>query len=181
MNAFIDEVKAGHAELMSALGISSFEEMKTKFLEHNVYALTKDVKEFFAAIDFKEPLFMWLLGFHLVIFALACYSTRGKVSDERLLLVCLLLAGLALGAPYINTYGRDRASSIFYEEERMIGMEVNYFDEAGIFIAVFYWLPLVLQVLGLMGRLLWRMLKLMVKVKRQQLKRESVEASKKRQ
>ncbi|EPY17787.1 hypothetical protein STCU_10402 [Strigomonas culicis] len=89
--------------------------------------------------------------------------------------------GLALLAPWLNQYGSAYASDLFIENDDEMGMGVNYFDDPGVFIAVFYWSPLAAQVLWLLARLVWRAVRLMAAVKRRQLLREAEAASKKRQ
>lgn len=121
---------------------------------------------FYHAVNWSEPFFKYLGVFHVNMLVISIIATWGNASPERILCMVAVLLFFSFLAFPINSYGSAHAEEIFFEPG------VNYFDENGLFIAVVYWLPLVLMAGVQIMRLFLRLLEMMVEVKKKQLQAE---------
>lgn len=157
-----------HNEVMDATGFRNVLDSlaSTSFSPSSIVAHVKaDAKDFFKAVNWSEPFFRYLAAFHVLILIAVFYFTRGPVSDERLITVCVALTVTVLAGMGLNTLG-DRYASALFEEK-----DVNYFTEDGIFVAVVFMAPLIVLIVCLQVRMGCRVVKLMVQVKQAQVKR----------
>ncbi|KPA85020.1 hypothetical protein ABB37_01446 [Leptomonas pyrrhocoris] len=163
-----DEFWKAHNEVMNATGLrqvidalTSSSENSGSFFAH----VRAEVEAFYRSVNWSEPFFRYLAAFHALIWIVVLYGTRGSASDERLIVVCVMLTCTVLAGVVLNNVGRRYASSIFVDPD------VNYFSEDGIFIAAVFMAPMIVLILCLQLRMVCRAMRLMVEVKRAQVKR----------
>ncbi|KPI84600.1 hypothetical protein ABL78_6361 [Leptomonas seymouri] len=164
-----DDFWKAHSEVMNATGFrrvldtfADSNEISGSFFSH----ILAEAKDFYRAVNWSEPFFRCLAAFHIFMWVATLYSARGSVSDERLIAVCVALTCAVLAGIALNNLGSRYASSIFVEPD------VNYFSEDYLFIAVVYMAPLVALIIALQIRIVCRVVKLMVQVKRAQVRRK---------
>lgn len=126
----------------------------------------EEAMTFYRAVNWSEPFFRYLVAFHVVVWLSVLYGTHGATSDERLIAVCATLTLAVLAGMWLNKVGSRYASSLFVEPD------VNYFSEDGFFIVAVYMAPLILLIVCLKIRMACRVVKLMVEVKRAQIRRK---------
>lgn len=160
-----------HGEVMNATG---FQKVLDAFAGSSnasdspslLLRIREDAIDFYRAVNWSEPFLRYLAVFHMLTWAVVFYVTRGPVSDERLIAVCVVLTVMVLAGMPLNGVGSRYAASLFTEPD------ANYFSEDGIFVAVVYMVPLILLIVCLQIRMACRVVKLMVQVKRAQVKRK---------
>nr|CCC96124.1 unnamed protein product [Trypanosoma congolense IL3000] len=166
MDEWWELLKKAHEEVMNATGWGALLSGEGKWWSASpsgaVQQGWKEVTAFIAAVDWWEPFFTYLAAFHIVVATAVVLLTWGA-SPERLIAVDVLLLLLIWCSSYLNDIGRSYAPFLFVEKG------ANYFDASGLFVTVTYALPLFLLVLWLQGRIIVRLLKLMVAVKRKQM------------
>lgn len=164
MEAVLRSLKVSHEEVMRATGWDTITANFTTVLSSAPEALAELVSEtklFFWAVNWSEPFFAYMGGFHaLVVLLLLWFTVWRRCSDERLLCISILLCLLTCASPFLNRVGHTYADRIFVEPG------VNYFDENGFFISIVFLLPLMAWAVGLQVRLIWRLLCTLVSVKR---------------
>lgn len=114
--------------------------------------------EFVKAVDWTEHWLIGLIVFHTATF-LSIICTR-KYTNFQIVLFLLLL-GLAFASEQINTIGAKHWRTFAKEQ---------YFDSAGLFITVVYSGPILLNCFVLTVSWLWTAGKMLIVVKRGQLK-----------
>lgn len=173
-----EEFWKAHNELMDALGVHRLLEAAATSpvsVGSLVRGFPSEVRRFYTAVDWTEPFFRYLGGFHVAVWVITLALTWGPVSDERILGACAAIGVLLLSGMPLNSYAGQHADVLFQEPG------VNYFTEDGIMMMIVYMLPLLVLLVGLQLRLAYRVIKLMVLVKRAQvrrrLRREAKESS----
>lgn len=169
MDAFLESLKEAHEEVMNATGWGVFfsgEGQKWSMSPIGAFQqFRKEVAAFISAVNWWEPYFRYLALFHLTV-AVTVVLTTWRASIDRIFVVTVLLLLVVWGSSYLNEWGSSHASQIFVEKG------ANYFDPSGLFIMVTLDMPLFLLVLWLQARAFLQLLRLMVVVKRNQIKRE---------
>lgn len=158
-----------HEEVMRATGWDKLLENLRVAVEQSpspLIVLQETALTFVASINWREPFFHYLAAFHVVLWTAVLYATWGPVSDERLLLFGFFLGGLALSSSSLNSLALQHRSSLFTEPD------LNYFDEDGLFLIIVFATPTMCLLVLQLARLGWRMLTLMVKVKRAQVRQK---------
>ena len=141
---------------------------ETSFFSHLILFLEQvspqsfsdSVNAFRSAITWNEPFIIGLVSFHILALFTTLYVTkRGGVSSGMVLLV--FLAGIVRSAEYLNKYGANNWEQFATQ---------NYFDENGVFISIMLCAPLLLTALIMLISYLREAARLLVQVKRQELK-----------
>lgn len=134
---------------------------KSFYPSGNEWILTTQIDsmwEFYKAVDWSEYWLIGLIIFHTVTFL--CVLTTRKYTNFQVVLFLLLL-GLAFASEQVNIVGA--------KYWRMFARE-QYFDSAGLFITVVYSGPILLNCFILTVLWLWTAGKMLIVVKRGQLK-----------
>lgn len=134
---------------------------KSFYPSGNEWILTTQIDsmwEFFKAVDWSEYWLIGLIIFHTVTFL--CVLTTRKYTNFQVVLFLLLL-GLAFASEQVNIVGA--------KYWRMFARE-QYFDSAGLFITVVYSGPILLNCFIMTVLWLWTAGKMLIVVKRGQLK-----------
>ena len=108
-------------------------------------------------VDWKEPLFRYLLAFHACVLALA-WLTRARFGAQVALM--LGIAACVLGAERLNGALRQHWRAVAGQ---------NYFDARGVFMSVVFSVPLLGVLAGQLFFALYGASTLLVKVKRAEL------------
>lgn len=115
---------------------------------------------FYQAVDWTERWIQCLLGFHVVVLAIALITRKSETAQMVIFALCMCLA---FGAERINTLARDNWKAFSTQD---------YFDERGLFISVMLSGPLLCILIVVLVNFLFLMTGVMVKVKRAELKRK---------
>ena len=180
MEDIINEIARAHEEVMSQLPIPSWDNISDAWAQPGVL---DGVRRFIAAIDWNEPFFMYLGGFHLLFLLFSLYMIfgyKGGVGKNPMgaLILIIVSAGLVLLASPLNNLGREYHETLFPVpvtiDEKTGAMTVgavpgNYFDEDGLFISGVYSAPLMLIAFCAQIRLLIAVSSMMISVKKRQL------------
>ncbi|KAJ3417188.1 hypothetical protein HDV05_006394 [Chytridiales sp. JEL 0842] len=119
----------------------------------------KDSRRFVTAIDWSEPLILSMLTFHLLSFLFILWNRN---NTTFLSLALFTLAFLPLSAEHINAWASRNHALL---------ASTNYFDKNGLFISTLLSGPVVVNLGLVMMFLLRGVVRLMVDVKKKQLKR----------
>jgi len=117
---------------------------------------------FFRAVNWTEPFILSLITLHVTM-ALLAVLTRRQTTVQTVLWLLLLLA--AWMARWLNDLG-----SQFWREFAT----QNYFDTQGFFVSVMYTLPLMLICLFIVANFVLLASRLLIQVKRAELRRQRV-------
>ena len=119
---------------------------------------TNDLQGFFHAIDWTERWLHLLGAYHLIIWFLVVGLRRSQ--DAQMLLLFFILGSVYV-AEYINVYAGEHWKEFASQ---------NYFDKRGVFISIMYSAPLLCASMFILLNALRSASKLLVAVKRQELK-----------
>eukprot|EP00611_Tribonema_gayanum_P002759 TRINITY_DN12092_c0_g1_i1.p1 TRINITY_DN12092_c0_g1~~TRINITY_DN12092_c0_g1_i1.p1 ORF type:complete len:162 (+),score=54.72 TRINITY_DN12092_c0_g1_i1:175-660(+) len=120
----------------------------------------ENCQAFCAAVDWSETWIQAILCFHAAVAAAALLS-RNRLNCQISLF--LTICALVRGAEWANAHAARRWSAFARQ---------NYFDERGVFVGVVWCAPLLLVLLGMLLGFVVRSARLLVAVKRAQLRRE---------
>ncbi|AYU81939.1 conserved hypothetical protein [Leishmania infantum JPCM5] len=163
-----DEFWTAHNEVMEATGARAFVDAaaaSSLSIGSLAEGFLREIYNFYTAVNWSEPFFRYLGVFHAVVWVAAITATWGAVSDERIMVVCAVLGVLVLSGIPANSYAGRHAERLFQEPG------VNYFTEDGTMMMVVYLLPLLVLLVYLQLRQGYRVVSLMVQLKRAQLRR----------
>lgn len=163
-----DQFWTAHNEVMEATGARAFVDAASASslsIGSLAEGFRREIYNFYTAVNWSEPFFRYLGAFHVVVWVAAITATWGAVSDERIMTVCAVLGVLLLSGIPANSYAGRHADWLFQEPG------VNYFTEDGIMMMVAYLLPLLALLVYLQLRQGYRVVSLMVQLKRAQLRR----------
>ncbi|CAJ1034539.1 putative Transmembrane protein 18 [Leishmania shawi] len=165
-----DAFWAAHNEVMNATGARVFLDAAAAAPSLSIGSLVggflRAAYQFYAAVNWSEPFFRYLAAFHIIVWVATLTSTWGAVSDERIMGVCAVLGVLLLSGIPANSYAGRHAERLFQEPG------VNYFTEDGTMMMVVYLLPLLVLFAYLQLRQGYRIVSLMLQLKRAQLRRQ---------
>ena len=119
---------------------------------------SSDFQGFFHAIDWTERWLRLLGAYHLTLWCLVIGSRRSQ--DAQMLLLFSILGSVYV-AEYINVYAGQHWQEFSSQ---------NYFDKRGVFISIMYSAPLLCASMFILLNALRSASKLLVAVKRQELK-----------
>ena len=112
---------------------------------------------FYHAVDWREPFFTYLLGFHVTV-ALLAVATRRSFGAQVSLMLFIAIA--VLSAERVNAVLRQHFRSFTKQ---------NYFDKHGVFMSVVFSVPLLIVLGFQLFSALFGASTLLVKVKRAEL------------
>ena len=119
------------------------------------------------AIAWSEPFIIGLVVFQIVMFALTLYvGRRGFNSTIRIALLIFVFV-IVRAAEYLNTWGAHEWESFATQ---------NYFDRQGLFIAIFWCAPLLVDAFIMLVMFLLEAAQLLVQVKTAQIKQKQRDA-----
>eukprot|EP00796_Vickermania_ingenoplastis_P002024 gene2024-1214_t len=132
--------KAAHDDLMKELGwdlLISNISVAFSDAPHILPEVWHQITLFHAAVNWRDPFFTYLGVFHMTLYTLAFISCRCKCSETVLLIMSSGMIMLASTAFFFLGWLHDHANLFFSDH-------ANYFDEAGLFLAVVFWLPIII-------------------------------------
>ena len=109
---------------------------------------------FYHAVDWREPFFTYLLGFHVTV-ALLAVATRRSFGAQVSLMLFIAIAVLSA----------ERVNSVLRQHFRSFTKQ-NYFDKHGVFMSVVFSVPLLIVLGFQLFSALFGASTLLVKVKR---------------
>lgn len=145
-----------HNEVIGSLPLPSYEDLTEG------PGVLSGLKAFSDAINWSEPFFKYLGGFHAAFWLFCFVWSRNNSNRTAICLCAAILAGLAM--PYLNDFGSQHHEQLFVLEKGM-----NYFDANGTFMAALFGAPMILLSVLLQVKLLYYVAVMMVKVKRAQI------------
>lgn len=110
---------------------------------HILPELWHQVVLFYNAINWEEPFFTYIGAFHIFIYTVAVFICLGWRNYELVLLAASSTLVMISCSVFFFLGWLHRHASYFFAEN------VNYFDEAGLFVAVVFWLPLITCAVGM--------------------------------
>lgn len=151
----MDQWRSAHEELLKEFRWEIFiSNISHSFLEapHIVPEFWRQVFLFYNAVNWREPFFTYLGAFHIFVYTVAlfvCFVWR----DYELVLLAASSTLVMFSCSVFFWLGwLHRHASWFFSEN------VNYFDEAGLFVAVVFWLPLISCAVGMQFFLFCRLI-----------------------
>ncbi|CAO1386739.1 unnamed protein product [Diamesa hyperborea] len=130
-------------------------ESDPRFIEVNEI---KDISSYLQSIDWQDPWIYGLLAFHVVI-SFSAYFTRKVVNLQIVLFIGLL------SMVYFSEYLNEVAAMNWNKFSKQ-----QYFDANGLFISIFFSMPILLNCIFILGSWLTQSVQLMTKLKVAQLK-----------
>ncbi|XP_077284793.1 transmembrane protein 18 [Arctopsyche grandis] len=112
------------------------------------------------SIDWADPLFLWLLSFHVII-TLTSFNTRNYGNFQIFLFFILLL--LVFFSESINEYASKNWTSLSRQQ---------YFDSRGLFISMVFSIPILLNCMIMVGRWLYESTQIAESLRKAQLKKQ---------
>jgi hypothetical protein len=115
------------------------------------------------AIAWSEPFILALAAFQLVMFVLCLWASRRDAGLTYRVVLMLLIAVLVKSAEYLNQTAGEHWESFATQ---------NYFDDRGIFVAIMFCAPLLLDSFIMLAMFLREAGQLLVQVKRAEIKKK---------
>ena len=129
--------------------------------------LREHLDAFRHAITWSEPFILGLLAFQMTMFALTLYVSRRDVGTTPRIVLLVTMGVLVRSAEYINQWAAHEWSSFCTQ---------NYFDARGIFVAIFWCAPLLLDAFIMLVLFLREAAQLLVQVKKAELRKKRQDA-----
>ena len=170
VTAVVAELQRAHNEVMDNLPIPSMDAVADAWAQPGVSGAVMD---FVRAVDWTEPFFLYLGGFHLAAYVAVWRCGRSSSGA----MVCLLaIMCLVLAASSLNELGSAHHASIFRTKtpdevggNLLATGPTNYFDKGGVFISAVFSAPLVVLAFLAQIRLFAEAASMMVTIKKGQL------------
>uniref|UniRef100_A0A1L8D9U5 Putative conserved plasma membrane protein n=1 Tax=Nyssomyia neivai TaxID=330878 RepID=A0A1L8D9U5_9DIPT len=119
-----------------------------------------DILGFLKSIDWYDPFLMALISFHIII-TLATLFTRNHGNFQVVLFFLLIV--LVFSSQSINEFAAHNWSTFSRQQ---------YFDSNGLFISLVFSVPILLNLMIMVGSWLYQSTQLMAKLKTAQLKQQ---------
>ncbi|XP_055707672.1 transmembrane protein 18 [Phlebotomus papatasi] len=120
----------------------------------------QDILGFLKSIDWYDPLCLALISFHIIV-TLATLFTRNHGNFQVLLFLLLIL--LVYFSESINEFAAHNWRTFSRQQ---------YFDSKGMFISIVFSVPILLNLMLMVGSWLYQSTQLMAKLKTAQLREE---------
>ncbi|CAO1407203.1 unnamed protein product [Diamesa serratosioi] len=130
-------------------------ESDPRFVEVNEI---KDISSYLQSIDWQDPWIYGVIGFHVAV-SFTAYFSR-KIMNLQIVLFCGLLSMV-----YFSEYLNEVAAMNWNKFSKQ-----QYFDSQGLFISIFFSMPILLNCIFILGSWLTTSVKLMTQLKTAQLK-----------
>jgi hypothetical protein len=121
------------------------------------------IDAFRQAITWSEPFILGLAAFQLVMFLLCLFASRQNAGLPLRIVLMVTIAVLVKSAEYLNQYAGEHWESFATQ---------NYFDEKGIFVAIMFCSPLLLDSFLMLVMFLREAGQLLVQVKTAEFKKK---------
>ena len=200
-----EQLVDAHNEVLAAFGFNSTSDLVDRVSASMTGptgsgGVLDGVTQFVNAVEWKDPFFVYLGTFHIVLWFLA-FAVCWRSSTRTMVLMSELLGLVALSSilnglgqqhyawlfapsvvegvsdnsidPVVKKMIEDNAGSRKISFAPTSGGPINYFDKNGVFISAVYSAPMLLLAFILQVRLIFLMVVMMVKVKKLQLRTSS--------
>jgi lysylphosphatidylglycerol synthetase-like protein (DUF2156 family) len=152
---FLTHLGEAHNQVMAALNFNLTDAWQQP-------GVISGVADFAKAVDWSEPVFLYLAAFHVAAWVLA-FTVMNRTSNTQIAML-VLCVGAVLAAQFLNAWGAEYHKLIFVDDK------VQYFDPSGIFISAVWSAPLLVLAFVLQVKLFLGAAVLMAKLKARELR-----------